>query len=551
VPTEPDWCDIARLSDENDSECHKFCGLLWADAICINQDDDIERAQQVGIMRFIYSQAKSVFIWLGNCEDNRLLTEAFSLLHAALNEYEKELLQWLQEKHEHAAQFNPSTEELTVEKNQRRGLPPLDAPEWRSLQWFFSNPWFSRVWILQEIALARSATVFLGDYEIVDLYRLGYVSDWFTRKEYNFEPGQLCKSGALDYLFDKSFHINVTGKRFELLRLLQGTRELGASLPEDRVYGLLGISSDINLESTTFNIVPDYSKSYPQIYRETTRLIVSCITDLDVLGEVVTPIRRVGTGWPTWVPDWTKDPTFLRFTMFSTQNFNACAGMPRQIDENTDMSILRLKGVGVDTITHCTPQFDSPLHSVPSLWGWTSKRLGPCTNLYLNGDTLGFAFTITVTGADTGYGLHPADDPDFMAEASNFWKSSLSRDLLNGNRRNESKRSAVSTTRLSAFQRSICCACTNRCFFITSKGYIGIGPSEMKPGDKVVVLLGGRTPFILRPCTPQRIGDEAAPLPQDLHNDGYLLVGDCYVHGMMKGEIMMREKGNEVFFDIR
>lgn len=38
---------------------------LWADAICINQDDFTERAQQVTTMPLIYQHAKRVVIWLG------------------------------------------------------------------------------------------------------------------------------------------------------------------------------------------------------------------------------------------------------------------------------------------------------------------------------------------------------------------------------------------------------------------------------------------------------------------------------------------------------
>jgi hypothetical protein len=39
---------------------------LWVDAICINQQDNTERSQQVGLMRRIYNQASKVVIWLGS-----------------------------------------------------------------------------------------------------------------------------------------------------------------------------------------------------------------------------------------------------------------------------------------------------------------------------------------------------------------------------------------------------------------------------------------------------------------------------------------------------
>src|SRR3569833_404843 len=39
---------------------------IWVDALCINQDDLVERAQQVRMMAQIYSRASTVHIWLGD-----------------------------------------------------------------------------------------------------------------------------------------------------------------------------------------------------------------------------------------------------------------------------------------------------------------------------------------------------------------------------------------------------------------------------------------------------------------------------------------------------
>jgi len=39
--------------------------LLWADAICINQNDALERSHQVNSMQHIYRCATQVLVWLG------------------------------------------------------------------------------------------------------------------------------------------------------------------------------------------------------------------------------------------------------------------------------------------------------------------------------------------------------------------------------------------------------------------------------------------------------------------------------------------------------
>jgi hypothetical protein len=62
-----------------------------------------------------------------------------------------------------------------------------------------------------------------------------------------------------------------------------------------------------------------------------------------------------------------------------------------------------------------------------------------------------------------------------------------------------------------------------RRFAVTERGYFLMGPDSMEDRDVVVVLDGGRTPFVLRPDGSQ---------PQK-----WSLVGECYVHGLMSGEV--------------
>jgi hypothetical protein len=62
--------------------------LIWADAICINQADEAEKAQQVGLMRYVYSRADQVVIWLG--DDSLNSHSALELLRKLLSVPKKE-----------------------------------------------------------------------------------------------------------------------------------------------------------------------------------------------------------------------------------------------------------------------------------------------------------------------------------------------------------------------------------------------------------------------------------------------------------------------------
>ncbi len=60
-----------------------------------------------------------------------------------------------------------------------------------------------------------------------------------------------------------------------------------------------------------------------------------------------------------------------------------------------------------------------------------------------------------------------------------------------------------------------------RKLFVTERGYFGLGAPYVEPGDIVCIFNNGYTPYVLR--------------PQD-KGQQFLLVGNCYVHGLMNGE---------------
>lgn len=61
-------------SNDEDGSVTKVASPLWTDQICINQKDESERTQQVGIMKGIYVKVSLVLINLGETFDNALGT---------------------------------------------------------------------------------------------------------------------------------------------------------------------------------------------------------------------------------------------------------------------------------------------------------------------------------------------------------------------------------------------------------------------------------------------------------------------------------------------
>lgn len=110
--------------------------ILWIDALCINQADHEERNHQVQMMSRIYNCANQVCVWLG--QDNDDSTTAISFIREIM------LLE----------NFDAISEKKE------------NAPKWRSLSLLMQRPWFSRKWVVQEIALARVATIYCGNDQI-------------------------------------------------------------------------------------------------------------------------------------------------------------------------------------------------------------------------------------------------------------------------------------------------------------------------------------------------------------------------------------------------
>ncbi|KAK8053195.1 hypothetical protein PG996_012496 [Apiospora saccharicola] len=110
--------------------------ILWIDALCINQADHEERNHQVQMMSRIYNCAQQVCVWLG--QDNDDSTTAISFIREIM------LLE----------NFDAISEKKE------------NAHRWRSLLLLMQRPWFSRKWVVQEIALARAATIYCGNDQI-------------------------------------------------------------------------------------------------------------------------------------------------------------------------------------------------------------------------------------------------------------------------------------------------------------------------------------------------------------------------------------------------
>ena len=157
--------------------------FYWIDQICINQEDPIERSDQVRIMDKIYRQAKMVLVWLG-CDPTMI-----------------EAVRRLREKHD----------------------------EVRALDTLLEHPYFSRIWIVQEFSLSVNPPLFVCLGTELSCDRIRHTSEW--------TPIYIPSVAFSNIIYERGREIRTLNQCIHL------HCDKHSSDPRDKVYGLLGLTS--------------------------------------------------------------------------------------------------------------------------------------------------------------------------------------------------------------------------------------------------------------------------------------------------------------------
>ena len=139
---------------------------VWIDALCINQDDIDERQCQVSAMDRVYGGAERVLIWLGASTPHLMAGLKATERIAQVAERESQYIIRNQ-------QFDFCY--LMEDMESRYGLATLTMEEIDGLLSLFQYSWFSRVWIIQDVSLAKEADIFCDGFTI-PFDKIGYTA---------------------------------------------------------------------------------------------------------------------------------------------------------------------------------------------------------------------------------------------------------------------------------------------------------------------------------------------------------------------------------------
>ncbi|KAK6441997.1 hypothetical protein LTR95_001761 [Oleoguttula sp. CCFEE 5521] len=211
--------------------------VLWIDQVCIDQSNLSEKESQIRLMGLIYKRARNTLIWLG--EDPYV--KAFQAVQDMADETQ-----------------GLNRELLEDEKQLLRRPPPHKVQGYEAARAMLNNPWSQRTWTIQEVVLSASPYIMAGRSTCHSDDCIGYCGPLKDLGVF-----EAIASEARVHLDSHVQHARCSCLRWRLpstcslLDILVATRHAKVSNPQDKILGILGLSTE--------EILPDFSAPLAKI----------------------------------------------------------------------------------------------------------------------------------------------------------------------------------------------------------------------------------------------------------------------------------------------
>lgn len=362
--------------------------------------------------------------------------------------------------------------------------------------------------------------------------------------------------------------------RFSFFYELHRARHLMASDPRDKVFAMLGhysIRDSSNRELR--ELKADYTKTVEEVYIEVAaRGLLGHEEALLTLASVQhdsLPTEQNATGLstldycaispnnlPSWVPDWRLYQSHILSEPTSPHRAGGM-GSPK-VNVDISSKSIHVQGIVLDSVVVCSRPFrPREFHVDGSQWseaigdtwrdvcGYSDFNLAnryrvsgqiPRGEEFIScglpeshiEESAVFAYLQTLSNACLSIAWQ--DSQPYQSIPKRQWLAHGAAYLVRAAATmslgvSDELKEAAETGDAAKWARAANGASSNRMFARTRDGYYVLGPKPMMPGDVLCIFQGAKVPFCLRPW-----------------GSKYLLVGECYMHGVMDGGIFERAK---------
>lgn len=502
--------------------------VLWVDAICINQEDTKEKAQQILLLPRIFQGATCTLAVLAT-DDRSYQAVGILLQIAALKLYGLDFSRWPEQL------IRPSATWVNS------GMPDLDSDFWRDVSYMFQRPWFRRAWIVQESIAARTVQFICGKW-IFDWNDLHCAMEIVDRRlgMYAF-----AESWQPFMILSEHREWEGTSQRWPLLHLIQTFRYVKTGkYQRDRFFALLGLAADG--DNPLFE--PDYDSPLEVVVRRFAQVFVENGDGMELLYDAGMEKQNGESRFPSWVPDWTtegSDRGVLSSAEGRGVTFSASGRLLSHISYDQEEDLLEVSSSWCDKIERVSRFSNEP--SQRSRYFQELDSMIDACNHFEPERQRQLKETVPVAGA-----LYPEFGSSFpisITESYSAFRKVLRKDELKAkNMRGNGKKARTQTTSAStnSAQRPAVIGIREKSkayaslldehivgwrFVTTVAGRCGIAPSGVLPGDVVAILSGGKVPFLLRKGFKP--------------GGGVFLIGQCYIDGIMFGEAVQQFEGQQ------
>ena len=373
----PNLHDALQRIKAEESVLRAGSKYLWIDAVCVNQGDVLERNAQVTKMSSTFLSAQSVIAWLG--PEDQFTADAITLIGK------------ISSVPEHLWQSVTYTDFFDLKWHGKVGIPTVTYENWLGFIALIDRPWFRRAWVVQELALAKSATLVCGSQRI-DWAELDRTLAFITSKKWHhhlstdkirhvaavqrnpgiykdfLQSGTRCNLAAVTLAGTRRFNENRCPEKAPSLlkNLVYMHRHTEATDARDKVYAFLGLADKETASKIPVKpIEANYALPVGEVYTAVATNLLLSSNNLGLLSQVQDASHTKARGLPSWVPDYSAPLHPYPLLYRGNCHWSACLGLTWSPDADAlrNDRLLFARGFCIDTIAEAAPMPDETASS--------------------------------------------------------------------------------------------------------------------------------------------------------------------------------------------